>query len=99
MSSFTGLLVVLLLIAGVGFAAWLFFTLLTAVLRGASNASSSTSSGDGAMTAEDESYAHSGPHGYSANTAYPQTQYGSGFNPDAEWNENRRDRHDHEEEW
>ena len=30
---------------------------------------------------------HSGPAGYSANTAYPETQYGSGFDEDAEWNE------------
>lgn len=28
---------------------------------------------------------HSGPYGYSPNTAYPQTQYGSLFNEDAEW--------------
>jgi hypothetical protein len=30
---------------------------------------------------------HSGPHGYSANTAYPETQYGSGFDEEAEWNQ------------
>ena len=30
---------------------------------------------------------HSGPNGYSPNTAYPETQYGSGFDEDAEWNE------------
>jgi hypothetical protein len=30
---------------------------------------------------------HSGPGGYSPNTAYPETQYGSGFDEDAEWNE------------
>lgn len=30
---------------------------------------------------------HSGPYGYSPNTAYPETQYGSGFDEDAEWNE------------
>ena len=28
---------------------------------------------------------HSGPAGYSPNTAYPETQYGSGFDQDAEW--------------
>ena len=27
---------------------------------------------------------HSGPDGYSPNTAYPETQYGSGFDEDAE---------------
>jgi hypothetical protein len=30
---------------------------------------------------------HSGPHGYSPNTAYPETQYGSNFDEEAEWNE------------
>ena len=30
---------------------------------------------------------HSGPEGYSANTAYPETQYGSGFDEEADWNE------------
>lgn len=29
---------------------------------------------------------HSGPDGYSPNTAYPETQYGSGFDEEAEWN-------------
>ena len=35
----------------------------------------------------DEGDIHSGPHGYSPNTAYPETQYGSGFDEDAQWNE------------
>ena len=30
---------------------------------------------------------HSGPYGYSPNTAYPETQYGSMFDEEAEWNE------------
>lgn len=30
---------------------------------------------------------HSGPYGYSPNTAYPETQYGSNFDEEAEWNE------------
>ena len=30
---------------------------------------------------------HSGPAGYSPNTAYPETQYGSGFDKEAEWNQ------------
>ena len=29
---------------------------------------------------------HSGPDGYSANTAYPDSQYGSLFDDEAEWN-------------
>ena len=35
----------------------------------------------------DEGDYHSGPHGYSPNTAYPETQYGSSFDEDAQWNE------------
>jgi hypothetical protein len=35
----------------------------------------------------DEGDIHSGPHGYSPNTAYPGTQYGSRFDEEAEWNE------------
>jgi hypothetical protein len=30
---------------------------------------------------------HSGPAGYSPATAYPETQYGSGFDEEAEWNQ------------
>lgn len=30
---------------------------------------------------------HSGPEGYSPNTAYPETQYGSWWDEDADWNE------------
>ena len=35
----------------------------------------------------DEADIHSGPHGYSPNTAYTETQYGSRFDEDAQWNE------------
>lgn len=38
----------------------------------------------------DEGDFHSGPEGYSANTAYPETQYGSNFDEDAAWNEAER---------
>lgn len=34
----------------------------------------------------DEGDYHSGPYGYSPNTAYPETQYGSRFDEEAEWN-------------
>lgn len=37
------------------------------------------------MSAEEEGNAHSGPFGYSPNTPYTQTQYGSLFDSDAEW--------------
>jgi hypothetical protein len=35
----------------------------------------------------DEGDIHSGPHGYSPNTPYTETQYGSMFDEEAEWNE------------
>lgn len=35
----------------------------------------------------DEGDYHSGPYGYTPNTAYPETQYGSGFDEEAEWYE------------
>jgi hypothetical protein len=34
---------------------------------------------------------YNGPHGYSPMTGYPETQYGSGFDPDAQWNHEERD--------
>lgn len=37
----------------------------------------------------DEGDFHSGPEGYSPNTAYPETQYGSNFDEDADWNEDQ----------
>ena len=33
---------------------------------------------------------HSGPNGYSPNTAYTETQYGSRFDEEAEWNEDEQ---------
>lgn len=37
-------------------------------------------------TIMDEGDFHSGPYGYSPNTAYPETQYGSSFDEEADWN-------------
>jgi hypothetical protein len=39
------------------------------------------------VTEMDEGDFHPLPEGYSANTAYPETQYGSGFDEEADWNE------------
>ena len=38
----------------------------------------------------DEGDMHSGPYGYSPNTAYSETQYGSMFDEEADWNEDER---------
>ena len=59
------------------------------IFGGAARAAQSPTDGadkTAGMTAEEEGIVHSGPHGYSPNTAYPETQYGSGFDPDADWN-------------
>jgi hypothetical protein len=39
------------------------------------------------QTPMDQGDYHSGPAGYSPNTPYPETQYGSGFDEDAAWHE------------
>lgn len=41
----------------------------------------------GAANQMNEGDYHSGPAGYSPNTAYPETQYGSGFDEGAAWHE------------
>ena len=43
--------------------------------------------GPGRVEEMDQGDYHSGPEGYSPNTAYPETQYGSAFDEDADWNE------------
>lgn len=53
--------------------------------RAGIHSGSAAAAGSGEMTAEEEGNVHSGPYGYSPNTAYPETQYGSLFDPDAEW--------------
>lgn len=86
-----------LALAVIGFAIWLFFAMVRAVVSPKTYTQPRLGSD---MTAEEESYVHDGPYGYSPNTAYPQTQYGSGFNPDAKWNTERHDHDDFDEgEW
>ena len=53
-------------------------------LRRAKEAAASAPSTNSKM---DQGDYHSGPLGYSPNTAYPETQYGSNFDEEAEWNE------------
>ena len=72
---------------------WFAYLLLKISVRSLSNESPSTSlapnntgTANRDLTDVEEGDLHSGPHGYSPNTAYPQTQYGSLFDPDAEWN-------------
>lgn len=72
-----------------GIAGWAVFMIGRAIWRMLGNVDrprASSPNGTKEMTAEEEGNVHSGPYGYSPNTAYPETQYGSLFNPDAEWN-------------
>jgi hypothetical protein len=80
-----GIIVVVALGLGIWFLVFMFRLIFGGAMRAVQSPGNTT-----AMTAEDEGNVHSGPHGYSPNTAYPETQYGSGFDPDADWNEGDR---------
>ena len=67
---------------------WGFFAFLWAIAKGISNPTPPqkyTPASDDIDGMNNGDY-YNGPHGYSAMTGYPETQYGSGFDPDAEWN-------------
>jgi len=57
-----------------------------ATSTGATSAGGLSAAGDEIDGMNEGDY-HSGPAGYSPMTAYPETQYGSGFDEDAEWHE------------
>lgn len=89
MDAFFGFLLLVAVLAGVFIVVRFFWRIFVGLLRmGTTPVSRPQGSPQrtAAMSAEEEGNVHSGPHGYSPNTAYPETQYGSGFNPDAEWN-------------
>ena len=75
----------IIVVVALGLGIWFLVFMVRLIFGGAARAVQSPTNTPG-MTAEDEGNVHSGPHGYSPNTAYPETQYGSGFDPDAEWN-------------
>ena len=84
----------LVLIGGLVLIIWGFFAFLFAVGRALSGTTRTASpvTRSTTATASDEidgmnngDY-YNGPHGYSPMTGYPETQYGSRFDPDAEWN-------------
>ena len=87
MEAFLGLIIFI----GMGFITWGFIAFVIAIgkaLRG----TPVTSSMQRPRQPTDEIYGmnngdyYNGPHGYSAMTGYTETQYGSGFNEEAEWN-------------
>jgi hypothetical protein len=80
-----GIIVVVALGLGIWFLVFLLRLIFGGAMRPVQSPTNTT-----AMTADEEGNVHSGPHGYSPNTAYPETQYGSGFDPDADWNEGDR---------
>jgi hypothetical protein len=79
----------IIVVVALGLGIWFLVFMVRLIFGGAASAVQAPAETTG-MTAEDEGNVHSGPHGYSPNTAYPETQYGSGFDPDAEWNEGDR---------
>jgi hypothetical protein len=66
-----------LLVVGV-----LLFSLLAGITRNLPPAT-----GEQNLETMNEGDFHSGPEGYSPNTAYPETQYGSMFDEDADWHD------------
>ena len=85
--------VILALFAGAALILWGLFAFVRALLRPTAPVHSRTMNSDSGDTIDgmNEGDLHSGPYGYSPGTAYPETQYGSGFDPDAEWNHEDRD--------
>lgn len=90
-----GAIMMLVLLAGLGFIIYGFFAFIRALGQsvGSANPATQPRNADAAdeIDGMNEGDIHSGPYGYSPNTPYPQTQYGSLFNDDAEW------AHEHEE--
>ena len=87
----------LLLFGGLVLIIWGFFAFLFAIGKALSGTASPVTRSTTNIIASDEidgmnigDY-YNGPHGYSPMTGYPETQYGSGFNPDAEWNHEEHD--------
>jgi hypothetical protein len=76
-----GIIVVVALGLGIWFLVFMVRLIFGGAMRAVQSPTNTTT-----MTADEEGNVHSGPHGYSPNTAYPETQYGSGFDPDADWN-------------
>lgn len=81
----------LIIFGGLGLVTWGVIAFLVAIFRSPAsktthydtNKQSNSDTIDGMNNGD----YYSGPHGYSPMTGYPETQYGSGFDPDAHWNE------------
>ena len=89
MNAFTTIVAIVLLVGG-GFIAYGIIMFFVAMLRAVASPNvgrpvSQRRDAADEIDGMNEGDIHSGPYGYSPNTPYPQTQYGSLFNEDAEW--------------
>lgn len=64
---------------------WFIHVLFSPVGSATSQTTTSSSDAPDEIGGMNEGDLHSGPHGYSPNTAYPDTQYGSGFDEEEDW--------------
>lgn len=80
----------LVLLAGVVLIIWGFFAFIKAIFSGPGVQQTENKQSDDIDGMNNGDY-YNGPHGYSPMTGYPETQYGSGFDPEAEWNHEERD--------
>ena len=81
----------LLVLGGLGLVLWAVIAFITAMARAIKNTPSITPSMRHQSASDDidgmnNGDYYNGPHGYSPMTGYPETQYGSGFDHEAEWN-------------
>lgn len=82
-------IVVLMLIGGLALIIWGLLLFVRAIGRSISPQSPPPWSASSSDELDGMNYGdyYNGPNGYSSMTGYPETQYGSGFDEDAEWHE------------
>lgn len=90
-STLVAVIAVLFLLLCASLAVWFFVALIRALTRPTPPRHGTRSWRDPDADADGMNPGdyYNGPHGYSPMTGYPGTQYGSGFDPDAEWNRER----------
>lgn len=79
-SLFVGVLVLGFVALSLGLVVFLF-----PIMTGATSGTTAPSSGSGSASMNEGDF-HSGPEGYSPNTAYPDTFYGSGGHDEGDFN-------------
>lgn len=81
----------LLILGGLGLVLWGAIAFIVAIGKALGTSAAKSEATKQSQTSDDidgmnNGDYYNGPHGYSPVTGYPETQYGSGFDPDAEWN-------------